>query len=297
MSHIQKNIFPVWMIFVQIVCNQCYSPKQTDEYYCNLLAGEPTQTSIVVVARLHRSDTLVNNDLKGIEGYLKFRITRDNTSKNVMESPFYHVDERNDYTAKYEFTGLRPGQKYYYCISYGRDTSNNTSSSWSNFSTLNLPVSDRNISFAVTNEIKYQPFNKEIVRPENASSFASLYSVLNSISFFNPDFLLGNAEIDYSDMQSENNTETKDGSKYQRHNLFTIPPYNIMLSHIPSFWILSGNPGTENSIFYQIPVNAINPDHPAYYRTYRLNRDVQIWILCSLFSNSDLWHINGFRIR
>ena len=149
MKRFQFPLFGVSLGLFRILFSQCHTILQPDEYYCNIKAGEPTQTSVVLLARLQKSDTLRNNDLEGINGYIKFVITRDIDSKSFMESTFFEASESNDFIAKYEFTGLRPGQQYFYKICYGRDTANNTSSPWNTFKTLYLPGSDKNISFIV----------------------------------------------------------------------------------------------------------------------------------------------------
>lgn len=279
-----KYFFSVLTGILLFFLSQCRSPKQLDEYYCNVMAGEPSQTSVILVARLHKTDTLVNNDLQGINGFIKFRITRDPQTKSFMESSFFEANAENDFTAKYEFTGLRPGQKYFYSISYGRDTSNNTSSRWNTFKTINLPVSDKNISFVVTNGFNYQTIQssdkKGNFHPEKSGSLFSRYPVFNSITAFKPDFWIGNGEI-----RTSNNSPEKIHEEW--HNLFSLTGFNTMVSNIPSYWILSENTINENSVFDEIPVNTDSKSNNSYCRTYRLNRDVQIWMLNNQYFNNN----------
>lgn len=252
------------------------------------MSGEPTQTSVILVARLHKSDTLIDNDLQGIEGFIKFRITRDIHSKNYMESPFFHALQNNDFGAKYEFTGLRPGQKYFYSISYGRDTANTTSSSWSNFKTLNLTVSDKNISFAITNRLNYQTFqtvnSTDFSQTFSGISYHSVFPVFNAISSCQPDFWIVNGETESSNISEESLANSQKITNAKWHNLFSIPEFNRMLLTIPSYWILSETAISKNDGIAQIPVYPPNPEQPSFYRTYRLNRDVQVWMLSDLFS-------------
>jgi hypothetical protein len=290
MNRIRRYFFTGLSSFGLIIFSQCYSPRQLDEYYCNTLAGEPTQTSVIIAARLHKSDTLVNNNLEGIDGYIKFRITRDFQSGEYMESPFYKASVTNNYSAKYEFTGLRPGQKYFYSISYGKDTLNNTSSQWCSLNTLNLPVSGKNISFAVTNalEANFQTnrLESDTRNYKNISNHRNFH-VFNSILRDNPDFWIINGLRDFSINSESLNKDTTSLSGLQWHNLFSIPELNRILTFIPSFWILPGNLSPDNNDIDQIPVNTGTTKLPKYSRTYRLNRDVQIWMLSSLFFGID----------
>jgi alkaline phosphatase/alkaline phosphatase D len=280
-----KYFFRISIGLMLILFVQCRSPKQLDEYYCNLMAGEPSQTSVILVARLHKTDTLVNNDLKGIEGFIKFRITRDTHSKSYMESPFYKVSGKNDFTAKFEFTGLRPEQLYYYSISYGRDTSNTTSYPWSIFTTLNLPTSENNVCFVVTGGLEYESLSSDS-RPYpgllvNGNLFKSIIPVFNAISFYKPDFWILNDNFGSSGVSDKQNALTNQDFRAKWHRLFSNREFNRLNQSIPSFWILGENTPPENAIYDQLPINPGTAQPQALNRTYRLNRDIQIWILSS----------------
>jgi alkaline phosphatase D len=272
------------MIFLLVIFSQCHEIIQPDEYYCNIFAGEPTQTSVILLGRLQKSDTLVNKDLKGIEGYIKFRITRDSNSKYFMESPFYRASEFNDFIAKYEFTGLRPGQKYYYSISYGRDTSNYTSSPWNSFKTLNLPTSDKNISFIVCSGLNGQGIINEDslgnVSPFTATVMNSKNSAFKSISYWKPDFLIVNGNNYNINVSQDSPIATKEDFRIQWHGLFSLPEFTKILSKTPSFWIHPDDSDAGKFYAELVPIPAgISEEQSS--RTYRLNRDVQLWILGS----------------
>ncbi len=294
------------MVFMLFLFSQCRTIRQPDEYYCNLLAGEPTQTSVILQARLHKTDTLINNDIQGIEGYIKFSITRDIESGPYMESNFFHASDINDFIAKYEFTGLRPGQKYFYRISYGKDTSNVTSSSWNSFKTLSQITSDKSTSFVVVSGMDYNAFSNDIIREtfkgNGDAGLKSGFPAFHAISYFKPDFWIGNGNNVYYDEPNEFPSTSQNEMRMHWHWLFSMPEFNKMLSHIPSYWMIndhdywSDNSGTlqtdssgdlnlpvnriATEVFYeQVPIIAGNTERKSTYRTYRLNKDVQIWLL------------------
>jgi alkaline phosphatase D len=282
MIYLHKIILGLSMVFLMFFFSQCHTIQQPDEYYCRLQAGEPTQTSVILLARLQKSDTLVNNDLQGIQGYIKFRITRNTQTKSFMESDFYSVHDKNDYIAKHEFTGLRPGQKYFYSISYGRDTSNYTSSQWSSFKTLYLPESDKNVSFVVASGINYQAFSTGNadgnVQAASAAGLKYGFPAFHAISICNPDFWIENGDDVYFDKQQDSQTSTQTINRIQWHRLFSMSGFNKTLSQIPCFWIFTEDVQTGKLNAGQVPIPSGTTETQSSLRTYRLNRDVQIWL-------------------
>jgi alkaline phosphatase/alkaline phosphatase D len=256
------------------------------------MSGEPTQTSIILLARLQKTDTLVNGYLHGIEGYVKFWITRDTEAKYIMYSPFFHASNSNDFITKFEFTGLRPGQKYFYRISYGKDTSNTTSSPWNSFKTLNQPTSDKNVSFIITNGLNYNKFlNGNSINNVSSASPTSLktgFPAFHCISLLKPDFWIGNSDIDFYNISKDTAFITQNDIKVQWHRIFSMSEFNKMLSKIPAYWIFSGDSFYQNITSNEIPISANIQQVPSSCRTYVLNRDVQIWIL----GNTDAMDFN-----
>jgi alkaline phosphatase/alkaline phosphatase D len=271
-------------VLILIFFSQCHTIVQPDEYYCTIFSGEPTQTSVTLLARLHKSDTLIKSDIQGIDGFIKFRITRDQDAKSYMESPFFHAGEGNDFLAKYEFTGLRPGQKYFYSISYGRDTSNNTLSPWSSFKTLNSPESERNISFVVAGGLDYLTLKTEFDTKNRINSGSSIIKpVFPAIFYYKPDFLIING---VKNNPGNSGNTSYNGLKELRmpwHALFCQPEFSTVLSITPVFWMLPDNSDAGKVYGDEVPVPSkfIDKQSP---RTYRLNRDVQMWMPGNLLS-------------
>ncbi len=306
MSKIHSSSIGVSVFLILVSLIGCHTIQQPDEYYCHLLAGEPTQTSIVLQARLHKSDTLINNHIPGIEGYIKFFITRDTDSKSFMESPFFPASDKTDFIAKYEYTGLMPGQKYFYRISYGKDSSNVTSSAWNSFKTLCPSNSDKSTSFVVVTGMNFNDFssgnaggNIPKASPEELKSGFPAFHVISS---FHPDFWIGNGDNVYYDKSPESPATNPKDMRMHWHRLFSMADFNAMLSHTATFWMMDdhdyrfndcdtsmndalGNPllpGTkiaEEVFREQVPLDAEKAKSKLSYRTHRLNKDVQIWML------------------
>ncbi len=306
MSKIHKFSVGVSAILILISLFGCKTIQQPDEYYCHLLAGESTQTSVVLQARLHKSDTLINSHIPGIEGHIKFMITRDTESKSYMESPFYPASDNNDFIAKYEFTGLMPGQKYFYRISYGKDSSNVTSSAWNSFKTLCSSNSDKSTSFVVVTGMNYNDFfngnpggNVPKALPDELKSG---FPAFHAISSLRPDFWIGNGDNVYYDKPAEYPATTQKEMRMHWQRLFSMADFNTLLSHTASYWMMDDHdyrfndcdtsrndesgkpllPGTEMAaeIFReQVPLDAEKSGSRLSYRTHRLNKDVQIWML------------------
>ncbi len=303
----KSNFFNLFLVIWVFTFSQCKTISQPEEFFCNLLAGEATQTSVVLQARLHSSDTLVNNDIKGLEGYIKFCITRDLESQFYMESNFFHATDSNDFIAKYEFAGLRPSQKYFYRISYGRDSINTTSSAWNSFKTLNSSNSDKSVSFVVVTGMNFEAFRNgnsksNILKADNDVK-KSGFPAFHSIAACKPDFWIGNGDNVYYDKPENSPAISLQDMRLRWHWLFSMSDFNQMLSHTSTYWMMddhdfryndcdtvlkydeSGNPllpdvSLGSGVFYeQIPLSSIIKENRPSYRTHRLNKDVQIWML------------------
>jgi alkaline phosphatase/alkaline phosphatase D len=128
------------------------------------------------------------------------------------------------------------------------------------------------------------------------------FPAFHAISSIKPDFWVGNGNNVYYDEPGEFPAITREEMRKRWHWLFSMPEFNKMVSHIPGFWIMndhdyrfndcdtfpsdrSGNlllPGNEaaKAVFYeQVPVFAGSGDQKVTYRTHRLNKDVQVWML------------------
>lgn len=282
-----KNLFFTNLVFLVIFISfsQCRTISRPDEYYGIVMAGEPTQTSVVLVARLQKSDTLVNNDIQGIKGFIKFSVMRDAASASIMQSRFFAADSSNDFTAKFQFTGLRPGQKYLYCISYGADTSNCTSGPWNTFKTLNLPESEKHISFILSSGMNYNSlvFNDPSLKlaAPDVHKFYKEFPVINMISFLKPDFVITKEDFNISEITGSQDESVKINADW--HRLLSIPEYNILTSGTPFFYLSTGNSPQSIAAMKHLPVTC-DSDNREFFRTYRLNRDVQIWLLENLFA-------------
>jgi len=283
MKRLQFHFYSVALVLFLILFSQCHTISQPDEYYCNLMSGEPTQTSVVLLARLQKTDTLKNNDIAGINGFIKFWITRDIKSKTLMESPFFVANETNDFIAKYQFTGLRPNQQYFYRISYGRDTSNNTTSPWNTFNTLNPPGSEKTICFVIGNGIDFNAFRDgdptNNIQRAGISALKKGFPVFHTINSAKPDFLIANGEIGSVYNSRDSLPFKKNDLVTQWHSLFSMSDFNTMLSQTPFYWMLQSDEDMSEVTAQHLPI-AMNNELPgSYCRTYRLNRDVQIWML------------------
>lgn len=270
MKYLRPIFYGILLFAAALFFSQCRKIQLLDEYYCTIQSGEPSQTSIILLARLQKSDTLLNNDIPGINGFVKFRVTRDTESKSYLESRFFECTENNDFISKYEFSGLRPGQKYFYKIFYGKDTSNVTSSPWNSFKTLNLPNSDKNVGFIIANGLEFDA--------HSTLNFSGIH-VLNSISSLKPEFWIINGEYPTKIVKNNDSGDLEQSLVMEWHRLFNENELGQLLSNCASFWMIPNNNSFKNITEQHIPLFNENKDLPINCRTYSLNRDIQIWLL------------------
>jgi len=223
-----------------------------------------------------------------------------------MESNFIHTSQINDFIGRYRFTGLRPGQEYFYQIKYGRDSTNLTTSKWNKLKTLNSISADKGVSFGVVTGLNYHAFRTwnypgSSIQEKN-DLVKSGFPVFHAISSIHPDFLVVNGNSVYYDIPVEFPALTRENMRKKWHWLASMQTYALMVSKIPLFWVLndhdylnslypnksdnSSDPSvlqencTGADLFYeQVPFVANETESMPAYRTYRLNKDVQIWML------------------
>ncbi|NQU52495.1 MAG: PhoD-like phosphatase N-terminal domain-containing protein, partial [Bacteroidetes bacterium] len=110
-NHLLK-ILP--LLFV-ISCNPV---SNTAKIYLGqgIMSGEITSNSAILQSRLTLTDSLINNDLPGIEGFAKFEIANDADFTNSTYTEFIGAIAANDFIIKKKISGLKTNSKYYYRV-------------------------------------------------------------------------------------------------------------------------------------------------------------------------------------
>ena len=77
------------------------------------MAGEVTQDSVILQARLTADGKVHSGDVKGCRGLGSFELSTDKAFYETLPTDWTIASPSNDYRIKVKVTGLEPGTQYY----------------------------------------------------------------------------------------------------------------------------------------------------------------------------------------
>lgn len=295
-------------LFFVLSCQQ----KPQDIYAEPLLSGEVDQNSVVLQSRLTKTDTLKNYDMPGKAGYGRFEYSKSADFNSSTTTKWYKAQPQNDFIIKDKISDLEPGIKYYYRLEFGKDTHNTYKTKKASFQTLLAKDSKSPVSFVMVTGMNYLRFLKG--RPQETNEYAqfapcsSKDSTLGfpgyiSILEKDPYFWIGNGDNVYYDQWKQKARSVAQMRKHW-HRLFSMPRFQKLLNSTPTYWMKDdhdfrhndadttnpyyhfGDTITEptveegiNTFIEQLPIADPKEEDPKTYRTYQVNKDLQIWMV------------------
>lgn len=285
-----------------------------------ILVGEITPASAILQTRLTASDTLIDGELPGIGGMVRFVVSETaDLDFNRMASPWMSAKNASDFIVKYQFDELDANTRYYYQVEYGSDSSQPQISRMGTFRTNAGPKIAAPISFAVVTGMNYYHFHygkyDSTLRYTGADK-ALGFPALETITRFSPDYFIGTGDNVYFDHPAPGGMKgaikkgkgalpglfggdlvtDEAGMRRKYHVQFVQPRFKDLFLQVGTYWekddhdyrLNDSYPDMDFPISHmlgiknfkeQMPVvSPANPDAPTY-RTHRLSRDVQIWLV------------------
>lgn len=260
--------------------------------------GEVTEDSVILQARLTKTAKLIDGDLPGADGVGYFErgpyspvLGLEATEK----TKWLKAIPENDYILKAKFSGLQAGYVYSFRLVYGPDKKNlKNSPEIGPFRTLHGKRSSCPISFAVVTGMNYHKFqtSKKVSQEEKQLGFPGLAALNNG----HPDFFIAIGDNVYYDHPKEESAKTREQMRKKCHEQFSKPRFHELFSHVPTYWLNDDhdhryddcdNTGNEKplpelgiSVFReQLPVVGPQDKDAVTYRTLRINKDLQIWLV------------------
>jgi len=251
------------------------------------IAGEVTTDSVILQSRL----TLIGSPLIGTNGVGRFEISTDPDFNSSFMTDWIETKCANDYMIQKKVTGLQPGTQYYYRLIYGPFTCLTDKGQTCTFRTLDTPDTERETSFTVVTGMNYFKF---YLFPGPTKKYLG-YPGLETIMNMNPDFFVATGDNVYYDAFAVPRT-TQAGMRTAWHQQFIQPRFIDLFSKVQTYWekddhdfryndadpycAVAPSPELGKSTFLeQVPV--VDPDDPdpITYRTYRINKLLQIWLV------------------
>ena len=286
------------------------SQDQSREVYAGqgIMAGEVTDVTALVQLRLTMTDKMVDGDLAGVAGVAKFNLKalQDSalvTVKTATASP------ENDFIVRVSFADLDPNTRYQCETQIGSSDQHLHKGPTVEFKTLPGKDLAVPVSFAVVTGMNYARFygpklNAKGEAPEKSNVKLSKaykgpdkdqgYPALETIRKFKPDFFVGTGDNVYYD--TPNNTPAKKIRDMRRkwHEQFVQPRFLQLFSQVPAFWMVDDHdyrkddcdntgkylPSADTArkvLLEQLPYADAEEADVKTYRTYRLNKDLQVW--------------------
>jgi len=194
---------------------------------------------------------------------------------------------------------LKSGTRYYYRLLYG---ANEEELNWGNictFRTLADLEDEEEVSFVVVTGMNYYSFYHNY-NPRKAYKGEDKhlgYPALETILKLKPDFFVGTGDNIYYDHPSrEARAKTQAELRGKWHEQFILPRFVNLFAQVPTYWEKDDHdyryndcdpygdrePSHELGIatfLEQVPVVHPKDENPITYRTHRINKHLQIWLV------------------
>ena len=275
-----------------------------------IMVGAVSSSSALAQVRLSATDHLVDGDLPGMAGVVKFILhTESDSSTNVMEQ-MVEAKADDDFVARVDFTGLKPGMKYICRTMLGENKESMHPGPTATFQTLPGKEKSEAVKFVVVTGMNYAKFhgdnrinraehllenNRELPAGYQKPDKFLGYPSLDTIRHMEPNFFVGTGDNIYYDSPSKPRAETLTEMRKKWHEQFVQPRYHQLFAEVPTYWEIDDHdyrvddcdntgdysPSPQEGLrimLEQLPYAPQGDADPKTYRTHRVTKDLQIWL-------------------
>ncbi len=288
-----------------------------------IMVGEVTPHQALVQVRLTESDQLVVGDVEGMAGVVEFVLTAtsipDQPDATAAATHVVAAVADHDFIARAKFEDLAPGTAYACQTRIGADVEQLKPGPRATFKTLPGPTRDDAVQFVVVTGMNYAKFhgdnridraihlvqnNTDLPQPYQGPDKQLGYPALATILKLKPDFFVGTGDNVYYDTPKEPRAQTVVELRQKWHEQFVQPRFRDLFAAVPTYWEIDDHDyridDGDNSGDYdpspelarrmmreQLPYMAHDDTNAKTYRTHRVNRDLQIWLVENRIYRSD----------
>jgi alkaline phosphatase/alkaline phosphatase D len=271
-----------------------------------IMLGEVTATRALAQVRLTKTNHLVNKDVPGTAGVVRFTLFSDG-KKLATQQQAARADA--DFIARAAFNELKPDTEYTVQTEIGEEAEHWHPGPQATFRTLPGGDLARPVRFVVVTGMNYAKFHGDdrIDRKqhleENNTELPQAYAGpdkhlgypgVETIRQLRPNFFVGTGDNVYYDTPDKPRAETLPQLRQKWHEQFVQPRYRDMFAIVPTFWMIDDhdyriddgdNSGDYNPtpqvgrdmMLEQLPVAPGEAKDAKTYRTHRESRDLQVW--------------------
>ena len=257
------------------------------------MTGEASETSAILQSRLTWGDKLIDGDLPGCPGVACFELGTHNALQGAIRTEWQQALPEHDFIVKAKVTGLKPATRHYYRLLYGVSKDDVKKGRTCTFKTLSGATGEQQASFVVVTGMNYVKFHYG-TRAYKGEDKHLGYPALASILKLKPDFFVGTGDNVYYDSRPNAKTQAEIRSKW--HEQFVQPRFVELFSQVPTYWEKddhdhryndcdtagSREPSNELGIATfreQVPVVDPKDKDAVTYRTFRISKHLQIWLV------------------
>ena len=284
-----------------------------------IMSGEIDTSSVILQARLTISDTLVDGYLPGVNGQGQFEISKSESFTNELKSEWIEAVAQNDFIIKVKMSELEPNTRYFYRLKYGIRTSQSYVSETGTFVTLPGAIDNSQRSFVVVTGMNYHKFHfgdyhidEAYSGPDKDQGYPALQFIVN----LKPDYFIGTGDNVYFDHPVQRNYQRalnqgknpspgffdgkavtdEAGMRRKYHLQFVQPRFKEMFRQIGTYWekddhdyrFNDADPYQDLPISHELGIKnfkeqlpVTDPDDPQAktYRSFRMNKDLQVWMV------------------
>ena len=273
------------------------------------MAGEVTDRSVILQSRLTRRIQQGNGDLRGSSGVARFEISTDQDFQDVRVTEWIKASAAYDYIIKTKVSQLTPGTRYFYRLRYGFDKKNTRLGSRCSFETLFGSQRSFPVSFVVVTGMNYAFFQAKYEGTDKHLGYPALATILR----MSPNFFVGTGDNVYYDHPARSRARTQIKLRQKWHEQFSQQRFIDLFSQVPTYWEkddhdhrfndsdphtpvrgvhattedlenrkLAEQPSNQlgiNTFLEQLPVVDPRDRNPRTYRSHRISRELQIWLV------------------
>ena len=269
-----------------------------------IMVGEVDTTSAILHSRLTASTNKIGRDVPGAVGVGRFELSTNKEFKNPTTSEWLTAKSDYDFILKSKLSDLKSDTRYFYRLVYGPDQRNTKTSQSGSFKTLAGKNGNTEVSFVVVTGMNYMSFHHGIPRKGKRSGERAYtgpdkhlgYPALATMARMKPDFFVGTGDNVYYDSHDDQEATDTTGIRRKWHQQFAQQRFIDLFRHTATYWEKDDHDhrfndcdreGTRPPLsdlgiqLFREQVPVVDPEDPdaKTYRTFRLNKDVQIWLV------------------
>jgi alkaline phosphatase/alkaline phosphatase D len=264
------------------------------------MVGEVTRNSVILQSRITSGEKTVDGDVPGKGGFACFEIAANPRFTNSLQTEWIEASAEDDFIIKSKVEDLEEDTRYYYRLLYGEDTLGYQKGEAREFRTWPAPTVGRAVSFVVVTGMSYGKFHfgvdSEGKRAYQGSDKHLGYPALETILGMNPDFFVGTGDNVYYDFPVNDRATSQAEMRRKWHEQFVQARFVDLFAKVPTYWEKDDHdhrfndcdttgqrePGNElgiHTFLEQVPVVDPLDPQPVTYRTHRISRLLQIWLV------------------